>query len=84
LTEKLSFPADMIDEAMLRPGRLDKLLYVALPTPDERVQILWTLVKKTPLSEDAKEKLPSIALSEKCTNYSGADLAALVRTLLFA
>jgi len=31
---------DMIDPAMLRPGRLDKLLYVPLPTPEERAQIL--------------------------------------------
>merc|ERR1711998_303810 len=31
---------DMIDPAFLRPGRLDKLLYISLPTPDARVSIL--------------------------------------------
>jgi ribosome biogenesis ATPase len=40
---------DMIDPAMCRPGRLDKLLYVDLPNPLERIKILRTLTKKTPL-----------------------------------
>ena len=31
---------DIIDPAMLRPGRLDKLLYVPLPTNEERLSIL--------------------------------------------
>lgn len=39
---------EMIDPAMLRPGRLDKLLMVPLPTPPERVAIMRTLVRKTP------------------------------------
>ncbi|KAJ2299136.1 Ribosome biogenesis ATPase rix7 [Coemansia sp. RSA 2706] len=43
---------DIIDPAMLRPGRLDKLLYVELPTPAERTEILRTLSKKTPLGSD--------------------------------
>ncbi|KAJ3050626.1 hypothetical protein HK097_008392, partial [Rhizophlyctis rosea] len=40
---------DMIDPAMLRPGRLDKTLYVDLPNADERFEILKTLTRKTPL-----------------------------------
>ena len=43
---------DMLDPAMLRPGRLDKLLYVPLPTPHERVDILRTSVRRMPLAED--------------------------------
>ena len=43
---------DIIDPAMLRPGRLDKLLYVPLPSPEDRVSILKTCVKKVPLAED--------------------------------
>lgn len=35
----------MIDPAILRPGRLDKLLYVGLPTADERVAILKAITK---------------------------------------
>ncbi|CAG8438742.1 9729_t:CDS:10, partial [Diversispora eburnea] len=43
---------DIIDSAMMRPGRLDKLLYVELPTELERLEILKTLSKKTPLSNN--------------------------------
>ncbi|KAJ1728843.1 Ribosome biogenesis ATPase rix7 [Coemansia sp. Benny D160-2] len=68
---------DIIDPAMLRPGRLDKLLYIELPTPSERADILSTLSKKTPLGDDVD--LGSIASDERCTGFSGADLAGLVR-----
>jgi len=36
---------------MLRPGRLDKLLYVPLPTETDRIGILKTLLRKSPLSK---------------------------------
>ena len=52
---------DIIDPAMLRPGRLDKLLYVPLPTPDDRISILKTTVKKVPLADNVD--LKKIALS---------------------
>ncbi|KAF9439049.1 hypothetical protein BGZ76_001025 [Entomortierella beljakovae] len=68
---------DMIDPAMLRPGRLDKLLYVKLPTTEERLDILQTLSKKTPLAPDVN--LEAVASDERCENFSGADLASLVR-----
>jgi ribosome biogenesis ATPase len=68
---------DMIDAAMLRPGRLDKTLYVDLPTALERFEILKTLTKKTPLRSDVD--LKEIGTSEFCDGFSGADLAALVR-----
>ncbi|KAF8944686.1 hypothetical protein BGZ47_003911 [Haplosporangium gracile] len=68
---------DIIDSAMLRPGRLDKLLYVQLPTMEERLDILQTLAKKTPLGPDVK--LEMVASDERCENFSGADLASLVR-----
>ncbi|KAI7898690.1 P-loop containing nucleoside triphosphate hydrolase protein [Cokeromyces recurvatus] len=68
---------DMIDPAMLRPGRLDKLLYVELPTPSERLDILKKLSKKTPLGPDVD--LEEIANDSRCEGFSGADLASLVR-----
>ncbi|KAJ1913752.1 Ribosome biogenesis ATPase rix7 [Mycoemilia scoparia] len=68
---------DMIDPAMLRPGRLDKLLYVELPTPSERLEILKTLTTKTPLSPAVD--LEKVATHPRCDGYSGADLASLVR-----
>ena len=45
---------DIIDPAMLRPGRLDKLLYVPLPTNDDRFSILQTVTRSLPISEDVK------------------------------
>src|SRR5712671_8181143 len=37
---------DMLDPAMCRPGRLDRLLYVDLPAPDERAEIVRTLISR--------------------------------------
>ncbi|RIA99505.1 P-loop containing nucleoside triphosphate hydrolase protein [Glomus cerebriforme] len=68
---------DIIDSAMMRPGRLDKLLYVELPTPSGRHEILKTLTKRTPLGDDVS--LIKIAEDERCTDFSGADLASLIR-----
>ncbi|KAJ2493235.1 Ribosome biogenesis ATPase rix7 [Coemansia sp. RSA 2050] len=68
---------DIIDPAMLRPGRLDKLLFVELPTPGERADILRTLSKRTPLADDVC--LDKIAAHERCNGFSGADLAGLIR-----
>ena len=68
---------DIIDPAMLRPGRLDKLLNVPLPSPEDRVSILKTCVKKVPLADDVN--LIEIANNPQCEGYSGADLAALTR-----
>ncbi|CEQ39170.1 SPOSA6832_00662, partial [Sporobolomyces salmonicolor] len=68
---------DILDPAMVRPGRLDKLLYVDLPSPLERVEILRALTKKTPLKEDVD--LEKVALDARADGLSGADLSALVR-----
>jgi ribosome biogenesis ATPase len=68
---------DIIDPAMLRPGRLEKLLYVPLPTPEDRYDILKTHARHTPLKEDVD--LKAIALDQRCRGFSGADLASLVR-----
>lgn len=78
---------DMIDPAMCRPGRLDRLLYVDLPSPDERLDILQALTRASPLATDcdptdASHKpvhLDVIAHDHRANGYSGADLASLVR-----
>lgn len=36
---------DIVDPAILRPGRFDKILYVGFPTPEDRYEILWKLTK---------------------------------------
>lgn len=68
---------DIIDPAMLRPGRLDKLLYVPLPNKEDRKSILKTLTKKVPMDKDVE--LEKIAYNDRCEGYSGADMNALVR-----
>ena len=65
-----------MDNAVLRPGRFGKLLYVPLPSPDERGLILKALVMKKPV--DATVDLDAVGRMEACDNFSGADLAALV------
>lgn len=68
---------DIIDSAMLRPGRLDKLLFVPLPNAEERASILRTHIRNTPQGEDIDFDL--IAKNPQCERFSGADLAGLVR-----
>ncbi|KAF0684899.1 Aste57867_23143 [Aphanomyces stellatus] len=68
---------DIIDPAMLRPGRLDKLLYVPLPSATGRFQILTTLAAKCSL--DPALDLEVVASDPRCESFSGADLSALVR-----
>lgn len=68
---------ELIDDAMLRPGRLGKLLYVPLPSPSDRVSILRALAKKVHLASDVD--VEAIGLDERCRGFSGADLAALLR-----
>lgn len=70
---------DMIDPAMVRPGRLDKLLYVDLPSAEERVEILRTLVRRVPLRDETVLTHTETLIQEQCEGYSGADIAALVR-----
>ena len=68
---------DIIDPAMLRPGRLDKLHYVPMPDQNDRFSILNTIIKKLPLK--LKCNLEEIFSGNKLEGYSGADLASLVR-----
>lgn len=68
---------DIIDPALLRPGRLDKVLYVPLPDAAGRESILKTLARKSPIAEEVK--FECIARDAHCNGLSGADLAALVR-----
>jgi len=64
---------EMIDSAILRPGRIGKHIYVGPPAADERVEILRTVMAKMPLSD------PNLAefARANCDEFSGADLAYL-------
>ena len=72
---------DVLDPALLRPGRFDRQVTVPLPDIRGREQILKVHMKKTPLANDVKPKL----LARGTPGFSGADLANLVNeAALFA
>lgn len=71
---------DILDPAMLRPGRLDKILFVGLPSASDRVDILKTITKNgTKPLLDHDVNLEEIGNSSLCTGFTGADLTSLVR-----
>ena len=67
---------DIIDPALLRPGRFDKLLYVPPPDIEARKEILKIHLKKKPLAEDVDIE----ELARRTEGYTGADLAAVCNT----
>ncbi|KAI9086025.1 hypothetical protein K1719_032102 [Acacia pycnantha] len=73
---------EVMDRAVLRPGRLGKLLYVPLPSSDERGLILKALARKKPIDDSVD--LCAIGRMEACENLSGADLAALMNEAALA
>ncbi|OZD58065.1 AAA family ATPase [Rhodococcus sp. 06-1460-1B] len=66
---------DLIDPALLRPGRLERLVFVPPPDADARVDILKASGKSTPLAEDVDLE----SLARDLDGYSAADCAALLR-----
>jgi len=67
---------DIVDPALLRPGRFDKLLYVPLPDFEARKEILKIHTKRKPLAEDVDID----ELARRTEGYTGADLAAVCNT----
>ncbi|KAJ1257574.1 hypothetical protein BS78_10G006800 [Paspalum vaginatum] len=73
---------DVIDDAVLRPGRFGKKHYVPLPGPDERVSILKAHARSKPISPNVD--LDALAHRGECKNLTGADLASLVNEAAMA
>jgi len=64
---------DILDEALVRPGRLDQLIYIPLPDKGSRVNIFKAVLKKTPVH-------PNISFdfcAELTADFSGADITEL-------
>ncbi|AEM37983.1 AAA family ATPase, CDC48 subfamily [Pyrolobus fumarii 1A] len=71
---------DILDPALLRPGRFDKIIYVPPPDKKARLEILRIHTRHTPLADDVDlEYIASVT-----EGYSGADLEALVREAALA
>ncbi|MCD6488452.1 MAG: AAA family ATPase, partial [Desulfurococcales archaeon] len=66
---------DILDPALLRPGRFDKLIYVPPPDERSRLEILRIHTRNMPLAPD----LDLEDIARRTEGYSGADLEALVR-----
>ncbi|WP_299183662.1 ATP-dependent zinc metalloprotease FtsH [uncultured Neptuniibacter sp.] len=72
---------DVLDPALLRPGRFDRQVHVGLPDIRGREKILKVHMRKVPLGEDVKPEL----IARGTPGFSGADLANLVNeAALFA
>ncbi|CAF3288172.1 unnamed protein product [Rotaria socialis] len=64
---------DIIDSAILRPGRLDQLIYIPLPDDKSRVAILKSALRKSPIAKDVDLQL----LASVAKGFSGADLTEI-------
>ncbi len=67
---------DIIDSALLRPGRFDRLLFVPPPDLEARRQIFKIHTRKTPLGEDVNLD----ELAKRTDGYTGADIASVANT----
>ena len=68
--------ADMLDTALLRPGRIDKLIFVALPDKEARQKILEIHVTDKPIAKD----IDIVKLAEITEGFTGADVSAVANT----
>lgn len=64
---------DIIDPAILRPGRLDQLIYIPLPDEKSRIQILKANLRKSPISDE----VDLLQMAKVTKGFSGADLTEI-------
>jgi len=64
---------DIIDPAIMRPGRLDQLIYIPLPDQPSRVAILKANLKKSPIAKDVSLEF----MADNTQGFSGADLTEI-------
>merc|ERR1719388_192872 len=64
---------ELLDEALLRPGRLDQLIYIPLPDLPSRQSVLESTLRKSPIAPN----VPLSFIGQKTEGFSGADLAEL-------
>ncbi|MDD4983315.1 MAG: CDC48 family AAA ATPase [Candidatus ainarchaeum sp.] len=68
---------DIIDPALLRPGRFDNIIFVPAPDLKSREEIIKKIITRMPLSKEGQTFIETLA--EKTDGYSGADLNSLLR-----
>merc|ERR1712021_149667 len=67
---------DIIDSALMRPGRLDQLIYIPMPDFESRLSILRATLRKSPVSEDVDLSY----LASQTDKFTGADLTEICQT----
>lgn len=67
---------DILDPAMMRPGRLDSLIYIGLPDFESRVNIFQASLRKSPLGPDVDFEY----MADRTEGFSGADIAAICKS----
>lgn len=65
---------DILDPALMRPGRFDRIIYVPPPDEEARYEIFKIHTRKMPLGDDVDLKI----LAKRTENYTGADIEAVV------
>ncbi|KAL0244198.1 hypothetical protein GEMRC1_008283 [Eukaryota sp. GEM-RC1] len=66
---------DIIDPALMRPGRLDQLIYIPMPDEASRLSIIQARLRKSPLAPDVEARIHEIA--QRTEGMSGADLTEI-------
>lgn len=64
---------DILDEALIRPGRLDQLIYIPLPDKPSRVSVLKAVLRKSPVHPNVSMEF----LGDLTDGFTGADLTEL-------
>lgn len=64
---------EILDDALLRPGRLDSLVYIPLPDYEARVAVFIAVTRKTPMAKNIDLKY----LAKMTEGFSGADIAEI-------
>ncbi|MEM1942489.1 MAG: CDC48 family AAA ATPase [Candidatus Caldarchaeum sp.] len=71
---------DLLDPALLRPGRFDRLLLIPPPDEKARAEIFYIYTRKMPLADDVNIEM----LASRCEGFSGADIESLCREAALA
>ncbi|PCJ22543.1 MAG: hypothetical protein COA94_09000 [Rickettsiales bacterium] len=71
---------DILDEALIRPGRLDQMIYIPLPDLPSRFSILKAVLRKSPIAQNVSIEF----LSQMTENFSGADITELCQRAIKA
>merc|ERR1711871_1300065 len=64
---------DIIDPALMRPGRLDQLIYIPMPDYESRLSVLKAVLRKTPISKDVDIQY----VASQTEKFTGADLTEI-------